>query len=373
MPDSRSPGVRAAMPFGAEVLSEAAADAARTGPFGSSGPVRSGRRLDSRSVAVFNWAQDLDPDFPLAVVDFRTEGDGDRMHWHEYLEIALCLEGTGRFLFGRQVHPVEPGDIFLVDNSHPHVALPAAGGSLRLLLVLFRPELVAGPGCRAFDSGYLAPFRAVDEHALQRIACGSPLAAELAPILRELADVAARHDPEDRHLLDAVLRLALGVLVRRCATGGPRAGSPDAARREQIRPVLSYVEAHCRERVTLDDVAEVVHLSPSRVRHVFRDVSGVGFKEYATRVRLTEAKRLLLATDLSVAEVAHSVGYTNVHQFYTVFHRYCSLLPAEYRRYYTPAGPGEGAGPAPGDTEAEVSPGLSVEGRWARSRVAVAR
>jgi len=289
-------------------------------------------------MAIFNWAQALDPDFPLAVLDFRTEGDSDRMHWHEYLEIALCLEGTGRFLFGRRAHPVEPGDIFLVDNSHPHVALPDAGGSLRLLLVLFRPELVAGPGCRAFDSGYLAPFRGGDEQALQRIACGTPLAAELRPILGELAAVSARDDPGDRHLLDAILRMALGVLVRTCATGNQAPNGADAARREQIRPVLSYVEEHCRERVTLDEVAEVVHLSPSRVRHVFRDVSGVGFKEYATRVRLTEAKRLLLATDLSVADVAHSVGYTNVHQFYTVFHRYCSLLPAEYRRYYTPAG-----------------------------------
>lgn len=292
-------------------------------------------------MAVFNWAQALDPDFPLAVLDFRTEGDADRMHWHEYLEIALCLEGTGRFLFGRRVHPIEPGDIFLVDNSHPHVAHPEPGGSLRLLLVLFRPELVAGPGCRAFDSGYLAPFRAADELALQRIPGASPLAAELTPILRELADVAGRQDPDDRHLLDAILRLALGVLVRASAPGDDGCIGTDAVRREQIRPVLSYVEEHCRERVTLDDVAEVVHLSPSRVRHVFRDVSGVGFKEYATRVRLTEAKRLLLATDLSVAEVAHSVGYTNVHQFYTVFHRYSSLLPAEYRRYYTPAGTGE--------------------------------
>lgn len=298
-------------------------------------------RPDSRSVAVFNWAQELDPDFPLAVIDFRTDGDGDRMHWHEYLEIALCLEGTGRFVFGRRSHAIEPGDVFLVDNSHPHVARPDPGGSLRLLLVLFRPELVAGPGCRAFDSGYLAPFRAADERALQRIPCGTPLAAELAPILHELAAVAARHDPDDRHVLDAVLRLALGVLVRNCPTNEDEVGRMDAARREQIRPVLSYVEAHCRERVTLGEVAEVVHLSPSRVRHVFRDVSGVGFKEYATRVRLTEAKRLLLATDLSVAEVAHSVGYTNVHQFYTVFHRYSSLLPAEYRRYYTPAGSGD--------------------------------
>ena len=289
-------------------------------------------------MALFLWAQALDPDFPLAVLDYRTRGDGDRMHWHEYLEIALCLEGRGRFMFGRRAQPVEPGDLFLVDNSQPHVALSDPGGTLRLLLVLFRPELVAAPGCRAFDSGYLAPFRSADEHSLERIPRTAPSAAELTPILHELAAISSRHDPDDRHLLDANLRRALGVLVRERQTRTGEPGHTNAAQREQIRPVLSYVEQHCRERVTLDELSEVVHLSPSRVRHLFRDVSGVGFKEYATRVRLAEAKRLLLATDLSVAEVAHSVGYTNVHQFYTVFHRYCSLLPAEYRRYYTPAG-----------------------------------
>ena len=302
-------------------------------------------------MAVYLWAQELDPDFPLAVLEYRANGDGDRMHWHEHLEIALCLEGTGRFMFGRRAQPVEPGDIFIVDNSQPHVALADPGRSMRLLLVLFRPELVAAPGCRAFESGYLAGFQAADEHALERIPRTAPLAAALTPILRELATISARNDPDDRHLLDANLRLVLGLLRRNRVTGAPDdnridAARADAARREQIRPVFSYVEQHCRERVTLDEVAEVVHLSPSRVRHVFRDVSGVGFKEYATRVRLAEAKRLLLATDLSVAEVAHSVGYTNVHQFYTVFQRYYAQLPAEYRRYYTVAGAGDGA-PAP--------------------------
>ncbi|HET9520733.1 MAG TPA: AraC family transcriptional regulator [Candidatus Limnocylindrales bacterium] len=299
-------------------------------------------------MSVYLWAQELDPEFPLAVLEYQVNGDGDRMHWHEHLEIALCLEGTGRFLFGRRAQPVEPGDIFIVDNSQPHVALANPGVPLRLLLVLFRPELVAAPGCRPFESGYLAPFHAADEHALERIPRTAPLAADLAPILRELRTISARNDPDDRHLLDANLRLVLGLLGRNrgpCAGDAGRvdAARADAARREQIRPVFSYVEQHCRERVTLDEVAEVVHLSPSRVRHVFRDVSGVGFKEYATRVRLAEAKRLLLATDLSVAEVAHSVGYTNVHQFYTVFQRYYAQLPAEYRRYYTVAAAGDGA------------------------------
>jgi AraC-like DNA-binding protein len=292
-------------------------------------------------MALFLWPQALDPDFPLAVIDYRTDGEADRLHWHEYLEIALCLEGTGEFVFGRRTEPVEPGDVFVVDNSRPHVALPAPGGTLRLLLVLFRPELIAAPGCRGFDSGYLAPFRWAAEHGGERIPRSTPLAAQLTPILRDLAAIAARRAPNDRHLLDANLRLALGILLHERPAGCGDAelaetARADAARREQIRPVLSYVEQHPRERVTLGDVAQLVHLSPSRVRHLFRDVSGVGFKEYATRVRLAEAKTLLLATDLSVADVADAVGYTNVHQFYTVFHRYCAMLPSEYRRWYTP-------------------------------------
>lgn len=300
-------------------------------------------------MALFLWAQDLDPDFPLTVLDFRTRGDGDRMHWHEYFEIALGVEGRGEFLFGRRVQPIEPGDVFLVDDSQPHVARPEPGGALRLLLLLFRPELIAAPGCRAFDSGYLTPFRHAGDGARERIPAGTPLADAIAPILHEMAAIADRDDPADRHLLDANLRVLLGTIVSTRWAAASDADPPpadtaqaDAARRAQIRPVLSYVEQHCRERVTLEEVADVVHLSPSRVRHVFRDVSGVGFKEYGTRVRLAEAKRLLLATDLSVAEVAQSVGYTNVHQFYTVFHRYGSMSPAEYRRHYTRGEPRRG-------------------------------
>ena len=222
------------------------------------------------------------------------------MHWHDYLEIALVLEGSGAFLFGRREQPVEPGDVFFVDNSQPHVALPDPAAPLRLLLVLFRPELIAGPGCRELDLGYLAPFRVDERVASPRICGGTCLAAELAPILRELREASARHDPTERHLLDATLRLALGLVIRdRGAGSADAAARADADRREQIRPVLSYVDRHCRESITLDDVAQVVHLSPSRVRHVFQDVTGVGFKEYVTHVRLAEAKRLLLATDLS--------------------------------------------------------------------------
>lgn len=288
-------------------------------------------------MAVFVWQQAMDPDFPLAVLEYTVLGDRDPMHWHDHFEIALVTQGRGVFMFGSRPMEAETGDVFFIDNTQPHVALADRGGPMRLLLVLFRPELIAPAGGRELDRGYLAPFIHADGRT-PRVRSGTPLAAQLASLLSGLRATADRRDPAERHVMDATLRLALGLVNR-----DPEAGvSPDAVRaaagrREQIRPVLAYVDRHCREGITLGDVASVVHVSPSRVRHVFKDVTGVGFKAYVTQVRVAEAKRLLLATEMSVADVARSVAYTNLNQFYKVFSRSCGMSPGEYRRHYAPA------------------------------------
>lgn len=289
-------------------------------------------------MTLFVWKQEMEPSFPLAVLEYAVDGDHDRMHWHDHLEIALVLDGRGEFLFGQRRLPAEPGDVFFIDNSQPHVALAAPESCMRLLLVLFRPELIAGPACRELDATYLAPFRVDERTASARICGGSRLGAELGPVLRELLSTWEHRDPGERHLADATLRRALALVNRERGADAMGAARAAADRRGQIRPVLAYVDRHCGESITLGDVADVVHVSSSRVRHLFKDVTGVGFKDYVTQVRVNEAKRLLLTTEMSVAEVAEAVSYSNLHQFYKVFYRSCSMSPAEYRRYYTTTG-----------------------------------
>lgn len=335
-------------------------------------------------MAVFVWQHEMEPEFPLCVLDYVTQPERDPMHWHDYLEIAIVREGRGVFLFGRRALEAEAGDIFFIDNSQPHLALAEGKSSFRLLLVLFRPELIAGPGCREIDLGYLAPFRVDGRTTSPRIRARSSLAREVTPVLEELAATWERHDPAERHLADATLRRAL-ALVNRARGVDPGAAAARAAtdRRASIRPVLAYVDRHCRESITLDDIADVVHVSPSRIRHVFKDVTGVSFKEYLTQVRVAEAKRLLLSTDLSVADIAREVSYTNLHQFYKVFYRSCTMSPAAYRRYYTldagspvataagAADPGEVAGGASIPTVRDAD-GEAVGGAAARREVVAA-
>ncbi len=317
-------------------------------------------------MAVYVWPQAMDPDFPLAVLEYEVRGDRDPMHWHDHFEIALVLDGRGVFMFGRRALEAETGDVFFIDNSQPHVALADRGGPMRLLLVLFRPELVAPPGSRELERGYLAPFRFADGRS-PRVRSGSPLARQVSGLLRGLHAACDRQDPAERHVMDATLRLALGLVNR-----DPEAGaSPDAVRaaadrREQIRPVLAFVDRHCREAITLQDVAALVHVSPSRVRHVFKDVTGVSFKEYVTQVRVAEAKRLLLDTELSVADIARTVAYTNLNQFYKVFSRSCGLSPGEYRRHYAPLAVEAGPAGTPSRRELPASASAVADEEEAR-------
>ena len=182
-----------------------------------------------------------------------------------------------------------------------------------------------------------------------RVRGGTPAGRRDRPLLHRLRDIHVRRDPAERFLADATLRTAIALVNRDpAARATPGAVRAAADRREQIRPVLAYVDRNHREQITLEDVAGLVHVSPSRVRHVFKDVTGVSFKEYVTQVRVAEAKRLLLSTDLSVAEIARAVSYTNLHQFYKVFYRSCAMSPGRVPPLLHARRRRSGGGPAPG-------------------------
>jgi AraC-like DNA-binding protein len=291
-------------------------------------------------LGIYFWRYDLEPEFPLCVLEYETSGTEDPIHSHDYLEVALCLEGNGQFKFGQHAYEIQSGDIFLINNLEAHVAHSEPGAPLRLLLALFLPELIAAPGCRPFDSAYLSPFR--DSSIVSpRIPYDSPLAAELRPILFELKTAAASRMPCDRYAVDATLRRFLSVVIRDRGRQTAVAELTGGDEQQQLQPALTYIAGHFREAVTLEQIAETMHMSTSRARHLFKEVTSIGFKEYVTKLRLAEAKRLLLNTDRNICEVASAVGYSNIHQFYKVFYRYAQMSPADYRRHYAlPSGSG---------------------------------
>ncbi len=94
---------------------------------------------------------------------------------------------------------------------------------------------------------------------------------------------------------------------------------------------VRYVQENFREPITMEDVAGYVHLSPYHFSHGFKNFTGMNFIEYLTRLRIDEAKRLLLTTDLNIKKVGKMVGYNDANYFSRVFKLKVGMPPSKFK------------------------------------------
>jgi transcriptional regulator GlxA family with amidase domain len=89
---------------------------------------------------------------------------------------------------------------------------------------------------------------------------------------------------------------------------------------------------HLPEPWTLDALAKEVHLSRSQLARSFDATVGMSPMAYLRQMRVERMARLLANTDLSVAEAARAVGWTNQFHASQTFHAAYGVSPTEYRR-----------------------------------------
>ena len=110
-------------------------------------------------------------------------------------------------------------------------------------------------------------------------------------------------------------------------------GSRHAPSAEQAK---AYIDRHYMDpELSLSSVANAVAVSPNHLSTLFKSKFGVGFSEYLTDVRLRQAKRLLITSDLRVSEVGERVGYQNMEYFSMLFKKNTGQTPSQYRRSHT--------------------------------------
>ena len=107
---------------------------------------------------------------------------------------------------------------------------------------------------------------------------------------------------------------------------------PEAQEGRTITSITRYLQEHMGEDVSLGVLSEEFHLNPQYISQLFKSEIGVGFLAYLTGIRMERAKKLLLTTDLPVAEVAEQCGYGDYRVFTKVFKKNENVTPSQYRR-----------------------------------------
>ena len=110
------------------------------------------------------------------------------------------------------------------------------------------------------------------------------------------------------------------------------AAEPEKQEERTITGLTRYLQEHLAEEMSLSVLAEEFHLNPQYISQLFKNEIGVGFLAYLTNIRMEKAKKLLLSTSLSIAEVAEQAGYGDYRVFTKAFKKAEGVTPSQYRR-----------------------------------------
>ena len=101
-----------------------------------------------------------------------------------------------------------------------------------------------------------------------------------------------------------------------------------------VRHTIAFLNRHYAQNITLNTVAGHFHVSPNHLSRKLKKETGSSFVEILTKIRMSEALKLLEHPDSKVYMVAEQVGYRDYAYFYQVFKKYCNISPQKYRNKF---------------------------------------
>ncbi len=251
----------------------------------------------------------------LITAQERTVRESWGLHWHDFIELELIIDGKGTQILNGKCFPLSRGRLSLLRMTDYHSL--QNDGIFKLLHL-------------GFDESVLP------EEMLARIAAGDLVCFELeeqeTQIFESLFRLCISENtaptPDRKYLKHLIYCIFLRILkqMRETTLPIPEASSP-------IHSALLYMRMHFKENPKLEDVAKVAHYNKSHFSTTFRKEIGITYSEYINKLKIDYAKELLLSTALRVSDICFECGFASHANFLRLFKANTGMSPLQFRVY----------------------------------------
>jgi AraC family transcriptional regulator len=166
---------------------------------------------------------------------------------------------------------------------------------------------------------------------VERFGASDPFLRGVGNVLR--TGFRAQRAPTQSYLESLASVIAIHVAANYDRRDG-RAGVVSGLAPHKLQRVLDHIEQHLAEPIHVRELAQVVHMSPYHFARMFKQATGQPPHVYITSQRMDQAKNLLGNSEMSLVQVASSVGYQTQAHFTGVFHKHVGITPRTFRLKY---------------------------------------
>ncbi|MCH5341838.1 MAG: AraC family transcriptional regulator [Acetatifactor sp.] len=272
--------------------------------------------------------EDLNPTFLFTWTGTRKSGKDEDYHSHDILEMAFVLSGTGRYRVDGKTFSIQEGDLLIFNPGVRHQAL-------------YCPE-VEIPATEFFVGFSDIQFQGIPANTMP-LPNGAILLHTTGELRRKLYRICTAMQEEKAvsrqgryFMMKAYLmQLILLVIREQCEPVEKSKGCSfeSVNKKYLVEQIINYFEDHYSEKISLDQIAENMYLSPFYISKIFKSETGETPIRHLIDIRLENAMELLEGGwQGSIQEVAARVGYDDAYHFSKLFKKRYGISPSQARK-----------------------------------------
>ncbi|MBQ7956139.1 MAG: helix-turn-helix domain-containing protein [Lachnospiraceae bacterium] len=270
--------------------------------------------------------EELNPTFLFTWTGKRT-ADEKNYHSHDYPELAYILSGKGKYRIDDVVYDVAEGDLLILNPGTKHQAIFCDGenptteffvGFTDVKIGDYEPNEIPRPGGQAV-------FHTKGDLRQKLFKICASMGAENA-VLRQ-----GRYFMLKSYLMQMILLIVREQTEPVEVKTGYSFESVN--KKYVVEQIVSYFEDHYAEKISLDQIAENMYLSPFYISKIFKSETGDAPIRHLINIRLEKAKELLeKGWGGSIQEVAAEVGYDDAYHFSKLFKKRYGMSPSQVKK-----------------------------------------
>lgn len=236
-------------------------------------------------------------------------------HSHSYTELFYIIGGDGKFQIDDERFPVQAHNLVIVNPNIIHTELSYEAHPLEYIVL----------GIEGLEITILGSSES--RYCIYTFSASNKVLTCMQSILREMQDCELEH----QMVCQAYMDILVVQLMRSSGVSMTRVSEASTGNR-LCASTRHYIEHHYKERLSLDDLAEIANVNKYYLAHAFKEEYGISPISHLIACRITASKRLLAETDLSLSQIAGILGFSSASYFSQSFRKAEGISPAEYRK-----------------------------------------
>ena len=258
------------------------------------------------------------------------EGKNVPIHWHNDLEINLIREGEAVFQVYQKSYRVRTGEGFLLNRNVPHSCSSPGNEHVRYSTILVRPDFLYGDFGSDVERKCFQPFLQNSAIPCIHLTGVDENGKEILWKLNQVEEAFDRKQFCYELKIKGLLCEAFAMILYGHRQELTKFVPANLQELERLEKMLNYLNMHFTEVISLQDLADQVHLSREVCCRLFKKMTGKTITGYLEEYRVNKSFSLVQSGQYSMTQITEMVGFSNPSRFASAFRKRFGCNPGEY-------------------------------------------